>query len=53
MCNGGQAFKQSQRVVRGNVFSPTTQADQKTETKDKTQNYIKLASSCKDENISA
>lgn len=32
VCNSGQAFEQGQRVVRGNVLSPPTQADQKTET---------------------
>lgn len=32
MCKDGQAFKQSQRVIRGNVFPPTTQTDEKRET---------------------
>lgn len=32
MCDGGQAFEQCQWVVGGNIFSPSTQADQKKET---------------------
>lgn len=31
VCDGGQAFEQSQRVVRGDVLPPAAQADQKTQ----------------------
>lgn len=41
--DGGQAFQQSHRVVRGDVFSPTTQADQETEPHIKHLRLVQIA----------